>query len=116
VDGNNPLEVYKAMKEAVERARRGDGPTLIEAVAYRLVPHSSDDDDRTYRSREEVEEAKKKDSLLQFKDYLLQHGVLTEEKEQALLAEINREVDEATDYAEQAPYPDPQETYKHVYA
>ncbi|MFC7441013.1 thiamine pyrophosphate-dependent dehydrogenase E1 component subunit alpha [Laceyella putida] len=116
VDGNNPLEVYKAMKEAVERARRGEGPTLIEAVAYRLVPHSSDDDDRAYRSREEVEEAKQNDSLIRFKDYLVAQGVLTEEKEQELLAEINREVDEATEYAERAPYPDPQETYKHVYA
>lgn len=61
VDGNNPLEVYKAVKEAAERGRKGEGPTLIEAVSYRLVPHSSDDDDRTYRAREEVEEAKKKD-------------------------------------------------------
>ena len=69
VDGNNPLEVYKAVKEAAERGRKGEGPTLIEAVSYRLVPHSSDDDDRTYRAREEVEEAKKKDSLIVFKNY-----------------------------------------------
>ena len=46
VDGNDPLEVYKAVKEAAERARRGEGPTLIEAVSYRLTPHSTDDDDR----------------------------------------------------------------------
>lgn len=116
VDGNNPLAVYEAVTEAVKRARRGEGPTLIEAVAYRLVPHSSDDDDRVYRSREEVEEAKRKDSLILFKEYLVQQGVLTEELEQRFLAEIDREVDEATEYAEQAPYPDPQEMYKHVYA
>src|SRR6476660_1030806 len=52
VDGNDPLEVYEAVKEAADRARRGEGPTLIETVSYRLTPHSSDDDDRAYRSRE----------------------------------------------------------------
>jgi 2-oxoisovalerate dehydrogenase E1 component alpha subunit len=116
VNGNDPLEVYKVMKEAVERARRGEGPTLVEAESYRLVPHSSDDDDRTYRSREEVEEARKKDSIVQFRQYLLDVGVLTEDKEKELLAAIQNEVDEATEYAEQAPYPQPEDTYKHVYA
>jgi 2-oxoisovalerate dehydrogenase E1 component alpha subunit len=116
VDGNNPLEVYKAVKEARERATRGEGPTLIEAVAYRLVPHSSDDDDRTYRSREEVEEAKKHDSLNQFKNYLYKHGILDEAKEKALNDEIAKIVNEATEYAEKAPYPAPEDLYKHVYA
>lgn len=59
VNGNDPLEVYQAVKEARERARRGEGPTLIETISYRLTPHSSDDDDSSYRGREEVEEAKK---------------------------------------------------------
>ncbi|MEW9032962.1 MAG: thiamine pyrophosphate-dependent dehydrogenase E1 component subunit alpha, partial [Planifilum fimeticola] len=116
VDGNDPLKVYEAVKEAVERARRGEGPTLIEAVSYRLVPHSSDDDDRSYRSREEVEEARKNDSLLLFRNYLADAGVLTEEKERELNERIVREVDEATEYAEAAPYPEPGDLYKHVYA
>lgn len=116
VDGNNPLEVYRAVKEAVERARRGEGPTLIEAVSYRLVPHSSDDDDRSYRTREEVEEARKKDSLLVFRNYLVEAGLLTEAKEKEFNQQIAKEVDEATEYAEKAPYPDPEDTYKHVYA
>jgi 2-oxoisovalerate dehydrogenase E1 component alpha subunit len=116
VDGNNPLEVYKAVKEARERATRGEGPTLIEAVSYRLVPHSSDDDDRTYRSREEVEEAKKRDSLIQFKNYLYEHGILDEAKEKALNDEIAKIINEATEYAEKAPYPAPEDLYKHVYA
>ncbi len=60
VDGNDPLEVYKAVKEAADRGRRGEGPTLIETVSYRLTPHSSDDDDRTYRSPDEVAKAKNK--------------------------------------------------------
>lgn len=59
VDGNDPLAVYKAVKEAADRGRRGEGPTLIETVSYRLTAHSSDDDDRVYRDKEEVEEAKK---------------------------------------------------------
>lgn len=116
VDGNNPLEVYRVVKEAAERARKGEGPTLIEAVSYRLVPHSSDDDDRTYRSREEVEEAKKNDSIVQFREYLMKHGILTEEIEKEMLDAIMKEINEATAYAEKAPYQDPEDTYKYVYA
>lgn len=116
VDGNDPLEVYRVVKEAVERGRRGEGPTLIEAISYRLVPHSSDDDDRTYRSREEVEEAKAKDSLLQYRKYLLDHQLLTEAMDEEIHATIKKEIDVATDYAEKAPYPDPSETYTHVFA
>lgn len=63
IDGNDPLAVYKAIKEAADRGRRGEGPTLIETVSYRLTAHSSDDDDRVYRDKEEVEEAKKKIQL-----------------------------------------------------
>ncbi|MBN6188461.1 thiamine pyrophosphate-dependent dehydrogenase E1 component subunit alpha [Aneurinibacillus sp. BA2021] len=116
IDGNDPIEVYKATKEAVERGRRGEGPTLIEAVTYRLVPHSSDDDDRSYRSREEVAEAKKKDPILRFASYLREAGLLTDEKEKEMQEQVAKEVDEATEYAENAPYPEPESTLKHVYA
>jgi 2-oxoisovalerate dehydrogenase E1 component alpha subunit len=116
IDGNDPIEVYKVTKEAVDRARSGEGPTLIEAVTYRLVPHSSDDDDRSYRSREEVEEAKKKDPILRFSAYLREVGLLTEEKEKELNEQVVREVDEATEYAENAPYPQPESALKYVYA
>ncbi|WP_027417333.1 thiamine pyrophosphate-dependent dehydrogenase E1 component subunit alpha [Aneurinibacillus terranovensis] len=116
IDGNDPIEVYKATKEAVDRARRGDGPTLIEAVTYRLVPHSSDDDDRAYRSREEVAEAKSKDPILRFRTYLQEVGLLSEEVDNELNDRVAREVDEATEYAEDAPYPEPEETLRHVYA
>jgi 2-oxoisovalerate dehydrogenase E1 component alpha subunit len=116
IDGNDPIEVYKVTKEAVERGRRGEGPTLIEAVTYRLVPHSSDDDDRSYRSREEVEEAKKNDPILHFAAYLREAGLLTEEKEKEIMDRVVREVDEATEYAENAPYPEPESTLRHVYA
>ncbi|MBO8170386.1 MAG: thiamine pyrophosphate-dependent dehydrogenase E1 component subunit alpha [Bacillaceae bacterium] len=115
VDGNDPLEVYKVMKEAVERARKGDGPTLIEAHTYRLVPHSSDDDDSSYRAREEVEEARKNDPILRFRHYLMDTGLLTDEKDEDLQNRIQKEVDEATDYAENAPFPEPETALRYVY-
>ncbi|MFD3273977.1 thiamine pyrophosphate-dependent dehydrogenase E1 component subunit alpha [Paenibacillus dendritiformis] len=116
VDGNDPLEVYKVTKEAADRARRGEGPTLIEAVVYRLVPHSSDDDDRTYRSREEVEEARKKDPLVTFSTYLKDVGLLDEPAMKEIHDRMLMEVDEATDYAENAPDSAPEDALKHVYA
>ncbi|GGI11370.1 thiamine pyrophosphate-dependent dehydrogenase E1 component subunit alpha [Gottfriedia solisilvae] len=115
VDGNDPLEVYRVTKEAADRARRGEGPTLIEAVSYRLTAHSSDDDDRIYRSREEVEEAKSKDCLYTFAIYLREVGVLTEEIENAMDSKIRAIVDEATDYAENAPYAAAEHALKYVY-
>ena len=74
VDGNDVLACYGAMKLAEERARAGEGPTLIEAKTYRFQPHTSDDDDRTYRSREEVEEARRHDPLLGFSTHLKGRG------------------------------------------
>src|SRR5207245_8224022 len=70
VDGNDVLAVYAAAREAVNRARDGDGATLIEAKTYRLVPHTSDDDDRRYRSRQEVEEWTKRDPLVRYEGWL----------------------------------------------
>jgi 2-oxoisovalerate dehydrogenase E1 component alpha subunit len=116
VDGNDPLAVYEAVKEAADRGRRGEGPTLIETVAYRLTPHSSDDDDRAYRTREEVEEAKTKDPIYTFTVYLKENGVLTDELEKQITEEIQKEVDEATEYAENAKYADAESALLHVYA
>ncbi|MCA0970151.1 thiamine pyrophosphate-dependent dehydrogenase E1 component subunit alpha [Halobacillus litoralis] len=115
VDGNDPLAVYEAVKNAADRGRAGEGPTLIETVSYRLTPHSSDDDDRTYREKEEVEEAKKKDSIITFAEYLREQNILTEEKEQAMHKEIDEIVNEATDYAENAAYAEAESALKYVY-
>jgi 2-oxoisovalerate dehydrogenase E1 component alpha subunit len=79
------------------------------------VPHSSDDDDRAYRSREEVAAAKAKDPLITFAQYLRDHGVLTSEKEQELNDRIMRAVNEGTENAEKAPFFDPEDTLTHVY-
>ncbi|RXK27478.1 2-oxoisovalerate dehydrogenase [Bacillus velezensis] len=116
VDGNDLLEVYRAVKAARERASKGEGPTLIETVSYRLTPHSSDDDDSSYREREEVEEAKKQDPLLLYKAYLQEAGLLGEEEEKTMLDDIMAIVNEATDEAEKAPYASPESTLDHVYA
>ncbi|MBT9249818.1 3-methyl-2-oxobutanoate dehydrogenase subunit alpha [Bacillus halotolerans] len=116
VNGNDPLEVYQAVKEARERASRGEGPTLIETISYRLTPHSSDDDDSSYRGREEVEEAKKSDPLFTYQAYLKEIGLLTEEIEQTMLDEIMAIINEATDEAENAPYADPESALDYVYA
>jgi 2-oxoisovalerate dehydrogenase E1 component alpha subunit len=116
VDGNDPLEVYRAVKEAADRGRRGEGPTLIETISYRLTPHSSDDDDRSYREQEEVAEAKKNDPILKFAQYLKELNILTDEKEKQIIDNIMNLVNEATEYAEAAPYADPEHALKYVYA
>ncbi|MGE6258954.1 thiamine pyrophosphate-dependent dehydrogenase E1 component subunit alpha [Heyndrickxia sporothermodurans] len=115
IDGNDPLEVYKAVKEAADRGRSGEGPTLIEAVSYRLTAHSSDDDDRTYRSSEEVAEARAKDSLITFAAYLKETGVMDDQLEKEINDRVMKIVNEATDYAENAPYAEPEEALKYVY-
>lgn len=115
VDGNDPLAVYQAVKEARIRASKGDGPSLIEAVSYRLTPHSSDDDDRTYRGKNEVEEARKKDSIITFASYLKEMEILTDEKEKQLINEIMSIINEATDFAENASYAEAEHALKYVY-
>ncbi|CAM3798631.1 thiamine pyrophosphate-dependent dehydrogenase E1 component subunit alpha [Mesobacillus zeae] len=116
IDGNDPLEVYRAVKEAAERGRRGEGPTLIEAVSYRLTPHSSDDDDRSYRAPDEVAQAKTKDPIITFGAYLKETGVMDDAKEKEINDRVMEEVNDATDYAENAPYADAEHALKYVYA
>lgn len=109
VDGTNPLEMYDAMKEAVERAYSGEGATCIEAKCHRLVPHSSDDDDRTYRSPEELADMKQHDPLPNFRDYLMNTGVLTEDIIAEYEAKAKQIVNAAHQAAEAAPYTKPEE-------
>jgi 2-oxoisovalerate dehydrogenase E1 component alpha subunit len=115
VDGNDPLAVYEAVKEAADRGRRGEGPTLVETVSYRLTPHSSDDDDMTYREKAEVEEARRKDAIISFGAYLKDLNLLTEEKEEEMNERIANQVDKATDYAEKAAHAEPESSLKYVY-
>ncbi len=116
VDGNDVLAVYEAAKEAFERARRGEGPTLIEAKTYRMRAHSSDDDDRRYRESAEIEEWRLKDPIPRFENYLEEHGIMDAAQRESIDEEIKAEVREASDYAEAADYADPESISRGVYA
>jgi 2-oxoisovalerate dehydrogenase E1 component alpha subunit len=116
VDGNDVFACYEAMKTAADRAREGAGPSLIECRTYRFHPHTSDDDDRTYRSREEVEEARKKDPIIQFETYLKSLGLTTDDKLEALRKDLKEDVDKSVDEAWNAPDPEPDTALRHVFA
>ena len=105
VDGNDILAVYKVMKEAVERARSGHGPTLIEAKTYRYYAHTSDDDDKLYRTREEVEMWRRRDPILILRQYLIEARLLSEELEAELEDGIKADVTAAVIEAESAADP-----------
>lgn len=115
VDGNDVLACYEVTRQAVERARRGEGPTLIEAKTYRFTAHSSDDDDKRYRQAEEVAIWRQKDPLERYAKYLRDSGALTDSVEQEITDRVTHEVDEATEYAENAPDPSPDDLTKFVY-
>jgi 2-oxoisovalerate dehydrogenase E1 component len=114
LDGNDALSVYAATREAAERARAGEGPTLIEAITYRYYAHTSDDDDRLYRSREEVESWRKRDPLGILRGYLVEGRLLTEEAEAQMEEEVTSELARAVEEADSAP--EPTDPLAHVYA
>ncbi len=115
VDGNDVLACYAAAREAVDRARAGEGPSLIEAKVQRLTAHSSDDQQTKYRSEEELAEERTKDCVPVFRTQLRNAGILTDEIDEKLTAEIKGIVDEATDYAEAQPDPDPSTATRYVF-
>ena len=116
VDGNDVLACYAAARDAVARARAGEGPTLIEAKVTRLTGHSSDDQQTKYRSEEELAAERERDPVPAFRAQLRDAGVLTDEIEARLDAEIKATVEEATDYAEAQPDPDPATAMRYVFA
>jgi 2-oxoisovalerate dehydrogenase E1 component alpha subunit len=116
VDGADVLGCYAAARKAVDRARTGDGPTLIEAKVTRLTAHSSDDQQTKYRSEEELASEKALDPLPLFRAQLADAGILTAEAEARITAEVTAAVDDATEYAESQPDPDPATAMKWVFA
>jgi 2-oxoisovalerate dehydrogenase E1 component alpha subunit len=114
VDGGDVLECYRVAKEAHERARRGEGPTLIEATVVRLTSHSSDDDQRRYRDAAEVEGLKERDPIALFARELRQLGILDDAIEERLRAEVKDEINHATRAAEARPEPDVATAERHV--
>ena len=116
VDGGDVLGCYAAARDAHERARRGDGPTLIEARVVRLTSHSSDDDQRRYRDPTEVEQLKEQDPIPKFAAELREAGVLTDEIDERIRAEVKNEVNEASRRAEARPDPVIDDAHERVYA
>lgn len=116
VDGADVLACYRAGRAAIDRARAGEGPTLIEAKVTRLTAHSSDDQHTKYRSAEEIESEKGRDALPLYRDQLRSAGLLDDESEAAILEESRKVVEDSTDWAEAQPEPDPATAQRWVYA
>jgi pyruvate dehydrogenase E1 component alpha subunit len=115
VDGNDVLAVYAAAKKAVERARKSEGPTLIECKTYRHKGHSRVDPAK-YRPKEEVEEWLRKDPIRRFKQTLLQENVLPEKEIRDIERQVMHEIEQAVKFAVESPYPMPEEALDGVYA
>jgi 2-oxoisovalerate dehydrogenase E1 component alpha subunit len=116
VNGMDVIACYAIVKEALERARSGGGPTLVEAKCYRFLSHTTDDDDRSYRSREEVETRRKDDPVPGFERLLIERSILTERDAEALKRSVLEEANDATDRAEAMAYPAATTLYDGVYA
>ena len=118
VDGNDILAVYLASSEAVKRARKGDGPTLIECITYRLAAHTTADDPKRYRTPEEEEAWKKCDPLRRFRHYLVNRGLLDDSAVEAMEKDIAEEMKQAWKSAEErmATLTDPLVIFDHQFA
>jgi len=116
VDGNDPLEVYRVVKEARNRAAAGEGPTLIEVMTYRVSAHSTSDNDLAYRTKEEIEYHRAKDGIPRFRQYLTELGLWSDEQEDELAKRQKAIIDEATAYAERAPFQSIEDAFRYVYA
>jgi pyruvate dehydrogenase E1 component alpha subunit len=114
VDGNNVLEVYEKTAAAVKRAREGKGPTLIDSITCRWEGHYVGDP-MVYRPEGELEEWKAKDPIANFEETLISQGVLKEAEKKKILKRIDDAIAEAEEFAENSPYPEPQEALEHVY-
>ncbi|WP_420388322.1 pyruvate dehydrogenase (acetyl-transferring) E1 component subunit alpha [Roseivirga sp.] len=114
VDAMNPENVHVAVEEAADRARRGDGPTLLEFRTYRYKGHSMSDPAK-YRSKDELNEYKDRDPIEYVKSKILENKWATEEDLKGIDKKIKAEVEECVKFAEESPYPDPSEAYKDVY-
>jgi acetoin:2,6-dichlorophenolindophenol oxidoreductase subunit alpha len=114
VDGNDVLEVYSAARDAVERARKGGGPTLLECKTYRRRGHSRVDPAK-YRPKQEVEEWLVKDPINRLKERALQEQILTKEEIESIEKEASAKIEEAVKFAVESPFPEPEEALEDVY-
>ena len=115
VDGNDPLAVYVATKEALNKARSGNGPTLIEAITYRMGDHTTSDDSSKYRSEKEVEEWRKKDPIQRFRIYLTNKGIWDEKYEKSVQDHATSFIAKSTEEAEQTPMASIEDIFQYTY-
>jgi pyruvate dehydrogenase E1 component alpha subunit len=115
VDGNDILAVTKVTRDALAKARAGGGPTLIEAVTYRMGPHSTADDPTRYRADEELAEWAKQDPVRRFTEYLKRAGIVDERMEEAVAEEVREEIGKAVNTCEAAPPVSPDSLVEDVY-
>jgi len=116
IDGNDVLAVYQAAAEAVERARSGNGPTLIECKTYRTRAHAEGMRDAGYRTAEEIEAWKRRDPITCFRDQLIAAGQAAEADFAAIDAEIKTIAEAAIEFAKTSPYPDPSTVTEHIFS
>ncbi len=114
VDGNDVIAVHRATARAIERARAGEGPTLIECSTFRMTGHSAHDD-AGYVPKELFDEWEQRDPIRRCRDVIIQDGILSSSEADEMIQEVTRAVDEAVAWAEQNPYPDPVDCLKDVY-
>ena len=115
VDGNDVLAVYEVTRKAVERARAGGGPTLIESKTFRMKGHA-EHDDAGYVPKEQFEEWRQKDPIERFERHLLGNGLATQEDLQAITAKIDAQLNQEVDFALASPMPPPERAFEGVYA
>jgi len=115
VDGNDAVAVAEVASEAIERARGGGGPTLIEGITYRIYGHHMGDPGTSYRTKEEVEKWKKKDPIERFQSRLLKAKVITKSDIEEIQADVNRELDEAVKFAAESPEPEVEDALSGIY-
>lgn len=116
VDGMDVMAVHEAGGEAIERARQGEGPTLLECKTYRFHGHNFGDPQQ-YRTREEIAEwSDSRDPIVAFERYLRQQQILSEGRSKEIQQQVAEEIKEAVSFATESPYPGPEELYKDVYS
>jgi len=116
VDGTDVPACYAAAREAVARARTGEGPTLIDAKIWRINSHTSEDNQLKYRTKEELEEASRHDPIVRFTAWLAERRWITQEGAARMQTAFDQEASDAADWAEQQPDPLPEDALKHVFA
>jgi 2-oxoisovalerate dehydrogenase E1 component alpha subunit len=114
-DGTDPVQTYETVREAVARARSGGGPTLVEAKCYRAMSHTTDDNQLTYRTQEEIEAVKTRDPIPRFENWLKDRGQLDDGTIAEFKAKALQEVNDATDWAEAQEPPGEEDLTTHVY-